>query len=99
MRTAKSNFTDKRVEPITVTYDDVFALNGSRLFLGGGTYGGDNAIYNKEQIDFTTITSFGVFGNGPKYFTVKDRSGTIYEYGNSVDSRILSNNGLHVISW
>ena len=45
------------------------------------------------------ITSKGVSGNGPLYFTVKDISGTIYEYGNTVDSRIITSTGSHVLTW
>ncbi|MGC4058245.1 MAG: RHS repeat-associated core domain-containing protein [Chitinophagaceae bacterium] len=38
-------------------------------------------------------------GGGPEYFTVKDKEGTIREYGHTSDSRILTNDGNVVMTW
>lgn len=69
-------------------YSDRFCLNGSKLRLTSGSYGYPNATYQTEIADFSTVTSLGSAGNGPESFRVQDRAGTIYEYGNTADSRI-----------
>lgn len=71
---------------ITLTSSDVFCLDGSRLRLETGTpYGAPGTTYRTERETFARVTANGV---GPGWFEVRHKNGLIYEYGNSVDSRI-----------
>jgi RHS repeat-associated protein len=98
-RTQKSNFLDGEVKAVDFTNNDVFALDGNRLFANNGQYGANGTNYDKEEIDFATITSYGNVGSGPQYFIVKDRMGNKYEYGNTTDSRVMSDDQNHVMLW
>lgn len=69
-------------------YTDRFCLDGNKLRLTSGGYGMAGASYQTELETFSRITSFGATGNGPNNFTVVDRDGVTYEYGNTADSRI-----------
>lgn len=69
---------------------DRFCLNGNKLRLVSGTYGSAGATYQTEIETFSRITSLGAAGNGPASFTVEGKDGLIYEYGNTVNSRIES---------
>ncbi len=78
-----------------VTYDnnDRYCLDGQRLVMisPSGTYGGDGVEYRTERESFTKVISHGQIpapGNGPLWFEVRTKSGQIFEYGNTVDSRI-----------
>jgi hypothetical protein len=53
-----------------------------------GTYGGDGAEYHAEIDNYAKVYSYGVAGTGPAWFKVLMKSGLIFEYGNSADSRI-----------
>lgn len=99
VRTPKSNFLDDEVKPVSYATNDAYSLDGNRLYVKNGAYGADGTTYDKEQIDFSVITSMGNVGSGPKYFTVADRMGTTYEYGNTPDSRVLTDDGNHVMMW
>jgi RHS repeat-associated protein len=68
---------------------DRFCLDGSRLkYVAGPAYGGDGTRYSTEIENFARIRSFGAAGTGPAYFSVEQKNGLIFEYGNSADSRI-----------
>jgi hypothetical protein len=78
-----------------VTYDnnDRYCLDGQRLVMisPSGTYGGDGVEYRTERESFTKVISHGQVpapGNGPLWFEARTKSGQIFEYGNTVDSRI-----------
>ncbi|UZO81358.1 hypothetical protein NBT05_02530 [Aquimarina sp. ERC-38] len=69
---------------------DRFALDGKRLVLKSGTYGGDGAEYQTETYSNLTITSHGTspYGSnyGPAYFKVLYPDGSVAYFGNSPDS-------------
>jgi hypothetical protein len=67
---------------------DLFCLNGEKLRLTSGTYGGDGAQYRTAIDSFSRVTSFGVSGSGPRWFRVERKNGEILELGNSEDSRL-----------
>ena len=76
-----------------IDYDagDRFCLDGQRLILVGGAYGGDGAEYRTEINQFAQIHSYGVAaapGSGPQYFRVRTKSGRILYYGNTPDSAV-----------
>ena len=70
-----------------VDFDDLdkFALNGERLILISGTYGGNNAEYRTEQNSFTKIISYGNTGYGPAGFRAWTKDGLTMDFGFSSD--------------
>jgi RHS repeat-associated protein len=68
---------------------DSYCLNGNKLRLESGTAGMDGAIYRTEMESYSRISAHGAAGGGPAWFRVRTKDGLTYEYGNSVDSRIL----------
>lgn len=90
-RIPASRFHDGRVGNINFDSKDRFALDGQRLILKSGTYGGDGAEYQTENYSNVKIVSKGVspYGAnyGPQYFEVSYPDGTKAIYGNSADSR------------
>ncbi len=75
---------------VDLATSDVFCLNGNQLRLVDGTYGANGSEYRTEIDDISRITAFGTVGNGPAWFKVEAKSGLIYEYGNTANSRIES---------
>ncbi|MDZ4345213.1 MAG: RHS repeat-associated core domain-containing protein [Candidatus Binatia bacterium] len=73
-----------------INYDtnDRFCLDGQRLMVISGTYGGNGSEYRTEIDSFLKVTSHGSAGSGPAYFIVKTKAGETLEFGNSADSRI-----------
>ncbi|MDP7591436.1 MAG: SpvB/TcaC N-terminal domain-containing protein, partial [Litorilituus sp.] len=61
--------------------DDRFCLNGQKLILMSGVYGGNNATYKTLKDDFSTITSHTGSVTGPAYFSVKTKSGETHTFG------------------
>lgn len=90
-RIAKTKEIDGTVGTININGDDRFSIDGNRLLVTSGTYGANNSVYHTEAESFSVITSHDIAGTGPKYFTVTTRDGSIIEYGNSSDSRVLTN--------
>jgi len=76
--------------PIALATSDGYCLDGQRLRLTGGTYGGDSSTYQTELANFSLVTAHGAAGNGPAYFTVQGRDGLTYEYGNGGSSQVLA---------
>lgn len=74
----------KGVQFVTGVSADKFCLDGQRLLQAkAGAYGSNLMTYNTTINDYAQIESKGTSGNGPSYFTVTMKDGTIYEYGNS----------------
>ncbi|MDX2247202.1 MAG: RHS repeat-associated core domain-containing protein [Bacteroidia bacterium] len=76
-----------------------FALDGNRLIATSGVNGADGAVYATESETFSRITSYGISGNGPLWFKVETKSGIVFEYGNSTDSRLMQEGGTSVLFW
>jgi hypothetical protein len=68
--------------------NDRFCLDGQRLILVSGTYGGDGAEYRTEQDSFSKIVSYQALGSGPRYFTVWTKTGQIMTFGQTNNSQI-----------
>nr|WP_199000442.1 FG-GAP-like repeat-containing protein [Flavobacterium sp. ASV13] len=92
-RIASSKFHDDIIDPVDFDALDRFALDGQRLILKTGVYGGDGAEYETENFSNIKVTSYGVHPSGanygPQYFKVEYPDGSISFYGNSVDSRSI----------
>ncbi|WP_369617908.1 polymorphic toxin type 23 domain-containing protein [Flavobacterium sp. CFS9] len=93
-RIPSTKFHDNIIDPVDFDSYDRFAYNGQRLILKSGTYGGDGAIYETENFSNVKITSYGVHPNGanygPAYFRVEHPDGSKAFYGNSSDSRSIT---------
>lgn len=90
-RVPSTIFHDGKVSAVDFSKDDRFALDGQRLLLKTGTYGGDGAEYETENYSNIKITSHGIspYGAnyGPKYFKVSYPDGSVAMFGNSDNSR------------
>lgn len=77
--------------------DDRFLLDGKRLMLCAGTYGGNEAVYKTEVDEMSKITSYTDGYSGPARFVVQKKDGTIWEYGSTADSRVEPQNKNDVV--
>lgn len=98
-RNIKSFYHDGFVAPANVDLNDKFAIDGVRMIGTSGIYGANTATYAKESEDFSKITSFGISGTGPTYFTVETKEGVVMEYGNTSDSKFMAANNEDVLLW
>lgn len=75
-----------------VSYDatDRYCLNGQRLVLSSGTYGGDGAVYATERESFSRWFSYGAAGGGPTSFTGNQKVGLALDFGGTGQSRITA---------
>ncbi|GGM82625.1 hypothetical protein GCM10010967_12860 [Dyadobacter beijingensis] len=86
-RTTRNMYFDNATNPIVMTNDDRFVLDGTRMILKTGNYGEPDATYGLETEDFSTITSKGTQGNGPEWMEVVTKDGIKMEYGNDPYAR------------
>ncbi|WP_299223194.1 RHS repeat-associated core domain-containing protein [uncultured Psychroserpens sp.] len=88
-RIPSTNFHDGEIDGIDYDNMDRFALDGQRLVLKSGTYGGNGAQYETEDFSNLKITSHGTsyFGSnyGPSYFMVHFPDGSKAKYGGNFD--------------
>lgn len=90
-RTGLTIYHDERVEGIDFD-DDRFALDGQRLIKSfkSEQYGADGTRYFTEIFNGSRIISHGSIGNGPAWFEVIGKDGSIVEYGKTDNSRLTS---------
>ncbi|STZ69439.1 RHS repeat-associated core domain-containing protein [Myroides odoratus] len=90
-RVPSTLYHDGKKSAVDFSASDRFALDGQRLLLKSGTYGGDGAEYQTENYSNLKITSHGIspYGAkyGPKYFKVQYPDGSVATYGNTDNSR------------
>ncbi|MBE8726458.1 FG-GAP-like repeat-containing protein [Flavobacterium hungaricum] len=102
-RIPSTKFHDGVIDPVDFDVLDRFALNGQRLIVKNGTdtYGAHGTVYETEYYSNLKITSYGVHPNGssygPAYFIVEYPDGTKAYYGNSADSRSVTD--WSITSW
>lgn len=88
-RTNKTVAQDGAASAPAYVATDAYNLDGNRLRLtSSGSYGLDGSTYQTELANFSQATAHGSTGYGPSYWTVQDRNGVTYEYGNTSDSQI-----------
>lgn len=87
-------FHDQWIAPIDFNLDDVLFLDGQRLFWNSAT-----SSFLTEVKNFATIQGHGTAGNGYAYFTVEYPNGSVYEYGNTTDSRMLAQGKPEAYYW
>lgn len=100
-RQGQTLYYNGTVSPVTYNNTtDAFALDGQRLFPTSGTNGADGATYGQENENFSKVVSHGGTATaGPGYFTVTTKEGTTFEYGNTADSKFLTDNGQSTMLW
>ena len=96
VRTGQTLFHDLNETAVNFT-DDRYLLDGSRLMLCNGTYGGNGSIYKTEIDDMNKIVAYSEGYSGPSRFVVYKKDGTVWEYGNTDDSRIEPQNRNDVV--
>lgn len=87
VRTGKTYYHDGEKTSVNFT-DDRFVMDGKRLMLCSGSYGGNGAIYKTEVDEMSKIISYTDGYNGPSKFKVYKKDGTVWEYGYTQDSRV-----------
>lgn len=91
VRVGQTLYHDENQTAVNFT-DDRFMLDGKRLMLCSGDYGGNGSIYKTEIDEMSKIVAFTDGYNGPARFVVHKKNGTIWEYGCTDDSRIEPQN-------
>ncbi|UZT98122.1 FG-GAP-like repeat-containing protein [Chryseobacterium fluminis] len=90
-RISATKFHDGVIDEVNYNDNDRFALDGQRLILKSGTYGGDGAEYQTENYSNVKVISYGVSSYGvnysPSYFIVHYPNGSTATYGNHPDSQ------------
>jgi hypothetical protein len=89
-RCGKSYAQDGYTRTVELSTADRVCIDGNQLRLTSGTYGVASSKYRSEVDTIVRYTANGTAGNGPAWFQAEDKSGLIYEYGNSTNSRIES---------
>lgn len=99
VRAGKTYYHDGGVTPIDFT-NDRFLLDGRRLMVCSGNYGGTGSVYKTEIDEMSKIVSYKDGYSGPARFVVYKKDGTVWEYGFTDDSRIESqNHSNQVLTW
>ncbi|WP_221394587.1 FG-GAP-like repeat-containing protein [Dyadobacter sp. NIV53] len=97
VRSPRTVYHDTYANPVEVTSDDRFSLDGQRLILKTGTYGVNASTYGSESENFSTITLNGSGVN--MWFNVISKDGVIMEYGNTSDSKRVADGETAVLFW
>lgn len=99
VRTGKTKYHDGAITPVDFV-NDRFLLDGKRLMLCAGNYGGNGAVYKTEIDEMSKIISYKEGYSGPARFVVYKKDGTVWEYGGTTDSRIeTQRNSQIVMTW
>lgn len=96
-RIPSTRFHDDNIDAVDFDGLDRYAFDGQRLVVKNGTsgvYGANGTVYETESFSNVQITSYGVHPNGanfgPEYFIVEYPDGSIAYYGNTNNSKSLT---------
>ena len=96
-RIPATKFHDETINGVDFNSLDRFAFDGQRMMVKNGTagvYGANGTVYETEGFSNVKITSYGVHPSGtnfgPAYFIVQYPDGSKAYYGNSTDSRSIT---------
>lgn len=92
-RTGPTLFHNNELAAVNFGPSDNYVLDGQRLIATG------NGTYATEIKNFSEISSAGQIGNAPSSFTVVDINGVVYEYGYTLDSRMIAQGRSDVLIW
>ena len=98
-RVGKNLFHNDIVSPVTNTNEDAFVLDGIRLNPISGSNGANLTAYSSENETFSRIISYGPSSNNPGYFEVIAKDGSKMEFGNTVDSKMKTDDGQNTMLW
>jgi RHS repeat-associated protein len=99
-RAGKNFYHNGKVQAVTYTSNDMFLMDGTKLNPITGSNGADGTVYACENENFTKIISNTTSNpNNPNWFKVISNDGTIMEYGNTSDSKFLTDDGLNIMFW
>lgn len=98
-RVPQNMYFDGLVRPVQLNADDRFALDGQRMLIKAGTYGGNGSVYGTEAESFAAVTIKDMLGSSPKWFEVVSKDGIRMQYGNTSDSRFMNEDNTSVIFW
>jgi RHS repeat-associated protein len=102
-RCAQSIEVDGKYGSVNFDSEDRFCLRGQRLVAIDGEYGADQTEYRTLIDSQTKIVSYGTAGDGPSYFRVWHKDGSINDYGFNTNSKFFANlNGVvleTVMTW
>jgi RHS repeat-associated protein len=95
---------DNAMAAIGLDAGDRFCLDGQRLILVGGVYGGNGSTYRTELDSHAVITAYGSLVGHPAYFKVERKDGSLSYYGDGVAqganrSAPVVNTGGAVLTW
>lgn len=98
-RCPKTVAQDGVKEGVNFTSGDRFCVDGMRLVAVKGAYGADGTEYRTEREQWSRYYSLGSCGSGPCAFSVRGKDGSLTEYGQTDDSRILATGREEVRIW
>ncbi|MDO6580635.1 RHS repeat-associated core domain-containing protein [Photobacterium sp. 2_MG-2023] len=84
---------------VNLDASDQYCIDGERLVAVNGKPGGDQTEYRTHINDYRKIVSIGKQGSGPQYFKVWTKSGQVFDYGVSADSRVELPGKSDVYKW
>ena len=98
-RTGQTIYHDGQRTAANLDLNDRFVVDGQRLTLINGSYGGANSQYYTESESYSRVTANGTIGNGPEKFTAETRQGLKLEYGFTSLSRQAIAGYTEPLSW
>ena len=99
-RGPKTVFHDAVARGVELDTADRFYLDGQRLVnTTTYSYGNANAKYQTDNDIFTRVTPQSTDANGPGWLRAETKSGLIFEYGNSTNSKLKISGYAQVVNW
>lgn len=100
-RVGKNFYHDGEVRSADFSWQDKFALDGKRLIVTNGDYGGNGATYGTENEDYSIVISWQANGdNKVTSFEIQTADGMNMLYGTTADSRITDGTGNNnIVTW
>ncbi len=99
-RSAHNPYFDGDYHAISFDGNDRFDLDGGRLLVNNDkTYNSADANYSKEIEDYSNIIPKGTYGDGPEWFEVTLKDGTVLQYGNTADSKMILSDKKGIYKW
>ncbi|MBC9928986.1 FG-GAP-like repeat-containing protein [Chitinophaga qingshengii] len=91
-RAGRNNYYNGITYPVSYENStDAFVMDGMRMFAITGSNGANGTVYGFENENYAKIESFGgTEYTGPTWFKVTSKDGTVMEFGNSNDSRLMT---------
>jgi RHS repeat-associated protein len=98
-RSGKNFYHNNIVSPVSNTNEDNFLLDGAKLNAVSGVNGANGTVYALENENFSKVISYSGTQNNPGWFKVTAKDGTVMEFGNTSDSKFLTNDGQNTMLW